>query len=94
MAAASSVDGRLGADRKGLTIAIWLGVLVAFVLAVPWLYRLRPTARPDEDWISTILFAAAWVAWSLFGWLVLLFGIYLGYFAGAYLDLWESGLGQ
>jgi hypothetical protein len=74
---------------KGLTIAIWLGAVVAFVLAVLWLYRLRSTAWPDEDWISTILFAAAWVAWSLFGWFVLLFGIYLGYFAGAYLGLWE-----
>lgn len=73
------------AANSGLVLAIVVGVL----LAALWLWRLQATAAPDQTWGDTTLFAIAWSMWGLAAWLGILFVCYIGYFVGAYLELWE-----
>ena len=73
---------------KGLTVAIWLGVVVAVALVALWLWWLRTSDR-GSDWPSMMLFVVTWASWALAAWVGLLFAIWIGAFAGAVLGLWE-----
>jgi hypothetical protein len=74
---------------KGLTVAIWLGVVVAVVLVALWLWWLGANSDRGSDWPSMMLFVVTWASWALAAWVGLFFAIYIGVFAGAALGLWE-----
>jgi hypothetical protein len=66
-----------------------LAIVVAVLLVALWLWRLRAMAEPDQTWAETLPFAIAWAAWGLAAWIAVLFLTYVGFFVGAYLQLWE-----
>jgi uncharacterized membrane protein (DUF4010 family) len=79
---------------KGLTVAIWLGVVVAVVLVALWLWWLRVKRDRDSDWVSAILIVVTWACWGIAAWVGLLLAVWMGAFAGAALGLWELNFGD
>lgn len=77
---------------KGLTVAIWLGVVAAAVLVALWLWWLRVKRDRGSDWTTTILIVVTWACWGIAAWVGLLLVVWMGAFAGAALGLWEIGL--
>jgi hypothetical protein len=79
---------------KGLTVAIWLGVVAAVVLGALWLWWLRVKRDQDSDWTSAILIVVTWACWGIAAWVGLLLAVWMGAFAGAGLGLWELNFGD
>jgi hypothetical protein len=70
------------------TGGLWLGVTVAVLLCVFWLYRIRVTAHPGETWVDTVLWALTWAIWGLVAWIALSLAAVVVLFGGAAVGLW------